>query len=175
MVLIKSWKDLEFELGLLEKNTHSSANHLSIGQILDLLSSVIEESMSYKEVENAGFFSNWISQFRLKKFMKEKSWTPKWKYPSIPQHHTEIDEETALLRLKTAITAFRLHSGPFALHPVFGRLDKPSWESKHLKVATYMLNCINIENREKIKRPFPNNKKRKYYNNKNKRPKGSKK
>jgi hypothetical protein len=174
MVIIKSWKDLEFEIGFLEKNNHSSKNNLSVGQILDCLSTEIESSMSYTVEESQSFLKNWFSQFRLKKFEKENSWTPKWKFPELPKQHEEIDELGALLRLKTAITAFRLHSGPFSHHPLFGKLEKVNWETIHLKVATYLMACIEMENREKIKKFNPNHKKQKYYNNKNKKPKGSK-
>jgi hypothetical protein len=175
MVIIKSWKDLEFEIGFMEKNNHSSKTHLSVGQILNCLSTEIEYSMSYVDLESQSFLKNWFSKYRLKKFEKESSWSPKWNFPEIPRQHEETDESDSLLRLKTAITAFRLHSGPFSHHPLFGKLEKLNWETIHLKVATYLIACIEMENREKLKKFNPNHKKQKYYSkNKNKKPKGTK-
>jgi hypothetical protein len=107
---------------------------------------------------------------RWKKFNKSGSWDPSWKFPELSSKSEEVEETAAMLRLKTALTAFKLHSGPFAKHPLFGNLDKDEWEGIHVKVAEYIVDKIDVEGKDKFrngsdKKYFG---KKKYYNNKKK-------
>ncbi len=44
---------------------------------------------------------------------------------------SESDAEAALGRLRDAVARFERHAGPYADHFVFGRLDKPDYDSLH--------------------------------------------
>lgn len=165
---IKTWKDLEFEIRLFGKCNTKSLSYMSIGQILTSLSSEIESSISGDESPREGFFEKYRNRRRFNHFIRDGKWNTKWKFPKLPLEHQNLDSEECLLRLKTAMTAFRLHSGPFAKHPEFGILEKYQWENLHLKVADYLLSWVEWEGRENFvkqnKKPY---KGKKRYNKKN--------
>ncbi|WCL47710.1 DUF1569 domain-containing protein [Leptospira sp. GIMC2001] len=164
---INTINDLEFECGLLEKCNHKTKSKISVSQLLNSVAEGIESSITGSSDKTDSFISKIIKNFKLKKFSSQASWDPKWKIHGVPTEFSEGDWKDSLVRLKTSITAFKLHSGPFANHPDFGQLDKPSWEIVHLKVADYLLGQIEIEGREKFQQPSAANpKNKKYYKNK---------
>jgi hypothetical protein len=170
MSKIKNLKDIEFEISLLEKCKHSPKTDISVGTLLECLSVEIESCISYEEVKEDSFFGKIFNKMRWKKFNKSGSWDPSWKFPELSSKSEEVEETAAMLRLKTALTAFKLHSGPFAKHPLFGNLDKDEWEGIHVKVAEYIVDKIDVEGKDKFrngsdKKYFG---KKKYYNNKKK-------
>lgn len=177
MESIKNWKDLEFEIGLFDKCKYNSKNNLSVGQILNCLSQEIEASISYDAVREENFYAKFRSRRKFKKFKTEETWDPKWNFPELPKTHLETNALESILQLKTAMTAFRLHSGPFSNHPEFGGLDKLEWEMIHLRVARHLLGLIHLDGREKFNKQFHKkfSGKKKYYNNRNKKNKNQSK
>jgi hypothetical protein len=178
---IRSFKDLEFECNLIERNSATSKMKITSAQVLDCIAQGIESSILYNPENQSSFLQKIWDKFFLKKLAENESWNTAWKSPKIPkQKNDEADEKTSLLRLRTAITAFKLHSGPFSRHPAFGILDKNVWESIHLKVADYFLEQLEVDGRNKHPRPSNNTniektgqphyhqKKKRYSNNKKK-------
>lgn len=172
MIRMKTLKDLEFEIGLLEKCKYSPKSDFSIAQLLTTLALNIEMSISYESVEEESFFAKILSTFRYKKFSKQESWDTGLRYPTIPaQLPAEEGDSEALLRLKTSLTAFRLHSGPWSIHPLFGKLDKSEWEAFHVRLGEYLMNQVDIEGRDRFQFPSERQegfKKKHHYNNKKK-------
>ncbi len=166
---IKNWNDLEKEVRYLGKSLcRSLKEELSVGQILDCISEEIEESLMNPQKTEEGFLKSLWNRYRYKLFLKQKAWSPSWKFPPLPQKRCEIPLQDSILRLKTAITGFKLHTGIFNKHPLFGKLNKDEWEAVHLKVASYFFSLIEVENDRKSEQNFGRNFRRKKHSHRGK-------
>lgn len=175
---IKNFKDLEFECNLIERNSANSKINLTSAQVLDCIAHEIESSILYNAESQSSFLRKFWDKYFIKRFSEADNWNNSWKLPKIPKNKIDGDEKASLLRLRTAITAFKLHTGPFSRHPAFGILDKTVWETIHLKVADHFLDQLEVDGRSKNQRPaqssssnnhhYYNNKKKRYSNNKKK-------
>lgn len=179
---IKNFKDLEFECNLIERNSANCKINLTSAQVLDCIAHGIEASILYNAEGQSSFLQKFWDKYFIKKFSEKDEWNNSWKLPKLPKTKVEGDEKASLLRLRTAITAFKLHTGPFSRHPAFGILDKPLWETIHIKVADHFLDQLEVDGRSKNPRHTNNqtqnpsqgqnnhyyNKKKRYSNNKKK-------
>jgi hypothetical protein len=162
---LKNLRDLEQEIQFLEKNFSTAKSNKPISEILFRLASGIEYSMQTK-TKPLGLFKKLFAAQRFKKFLSPANTNTQDLLLSKEISGYDPDPKMEILRIKTALTAFKLHSGPFASHPIFGGLDKKDWELVHLKTAQTLLETIQVDGREKFEKNH-NFKKKKYYKNKN--------
>lgn len=146
------WRDIEVLLSLIQKGKIKITNPKKVGAVFNCLANEIEKSLIYNQSEDSNFVVKFIQKLRLQKLIKKKEWNPSWKYPNCIEldKDTKIDLEEAILRLKIAITGFKLHTSSVAHHPLFGKLSKKDWELVHLVLASHLFQLINLYNNNKI-------------------------
>jgi hypothetical protein len=146
---IKSIQDLEQELYIIQKCEIVQDQHWRIQDALDSISREIEGSIADEELDSSdGWAKNLLSKFLFRRALKNKNLN----LEKSPTQNTEEDTKYSQIRLKTAITAFKLHSGPFSLHPKFGKLNKSEWEKWIGYITSISLGNIQIIGDEKLRK-----------------------
>ncbi|WP_411821397.1 DUF1569 domain-containing protein [Leptospira sp. 'Mane'] len=148
----KQLGDVENELGIILACDRKPKYDLTIFQIFDFVSAQIESSIqSATNSNHAGLFARFMGKYKFAKLLTSGSFTKANQIFGFPQKKESGDEKISETRLKTAITAFKLHSGPFGFHPVYGDLDKKQWEKFHSILAGFLFGYISLEGDEKIR------------------------
>lgn len=149
---IKNMDDVEKELSIILICDKKAKSDISITQIFDFLSESIEYSIQNNlEIQKRTGLNKILGKYKLAKLLSKGSYTKVNQIPGFPPKVDLGDFESAELRLKTAITAFKLHSGPFGYHSVFGELEKKQWEKIHSMLAAFLFGYIDIFGDEKIR------------------------
>jgi len=143
---------VETELEIILACPRKPKTKLGIPQIFDFLAENIELSLQVEErKEELGFLQKILGRYKLKKVLSGNGFQKQSQIYNFPSSSGEFDPKVSESRLKTAITAFRLHSGPFGDHRIYGTLDKPEWEKLHCYLCEFMFSLIVLENDEKIR------------------------
>ncbi|TGN19704.1 DUF1569 domain-containing protein [Leptospira idonii] len=151
-IKLKQLKDVENELSIILACERKPKYDLSIFQILEFIAEAIETSIqSAGNKSSAGALKRFVGKYKLAKLLSKGAYTRASQINGFPTKMETGDDKSAETRLKTALTAFKLHSGPFGAHPVYGDLDKKQWEKVHSILASFLFGYIKLEGDEKIR------------------------
>ncbi|TGL55606.1 DUF1569 domain-containing protein [Leptospira kemamanensis] len=148
---LKTIDDIERELSIILTCEKKQKSDITLSQIFDFLAESIElsiQGISYNKKRSA--VNKLLGKYKFAKLISTGNYTKANQIPGFPPKDLG-DSEAAQLRLKTSLTAFKLHSGPFAEHQVFGELDKKQWERVHSILATYLFGYIQLFGDEKLR------------------------
>ena len=126
---LKNISEVEAELNIIILSQHRPKYDLTVFQIFEFLSLNIESSIQSAGLKNTvGFWNRFLGKYKFAKLISSGNYSKANQISGFPSKPEQGDEKSAETRLKTALTAFKLHSGPFGEHPVYGVLDKKQWE-----------------------------------------------
>ncbi|TGL62506.1 DUF1569 domain-containing protein [Leptospira jelokensis] len=148
---LKTIDDIERELTIILACERKQKSDITLSQIFDFLAESIEVSIqgiSYNKKRTT--INKLLGKYKFAKLISTGNYTKANQIPGFPPRDLG-DAQAAELRLKTSLTAFKLHSGPFAEHQVFGELDKKQWERVHSILATYLFGYIQLFGDEKLR------------------------
>ncbi|MCB1156760.1 MAG: DUF1569 domain-containing protein [Leptospiraceae bacterium] len=143
------------ELDRLENARVNTTGLWSFYQILNHCAELIEFSMT--EYPYAGFFAFLVrklyGKIALQKMIKNGYMKSGYPNPFAPKRREEGDVKQAARRLRNAIFSFRDFSGTFAVHPIFDRMEKETWEKLHaMHIANHFGFVHVVETLEKDER-----------------------
>jgi hypothetical protein len=145
---IKSIQELEQELYIIQKCEIIADAEWNVQDALNGISREIEGSIADEEVvSNQSWAKKLLSKFLFKRAISNKNFSLT-KMGAIEAE----DPNDSQIRLRTAITAFKLHSGPFALHPKYGKLNKSDWEKWIGYISTISLGNLKIVGDEGLRK-----------------------
>jgi len=178
-IKLNSIEEAEKELEIILGSNCKSKNSLAPEHIFDFLAESIENSIQEHDTNiDNGFFQKIYGKYRLNKVLRREGYKTESEIFGFPNKLQTIDPKLAETRLKTAITAFKLHSGPFSEHPVYGPLDKSIWDKVLGYLSEFMFGYLDLQNDEKLRymkdmenKKDRNQKDRNYTSNKNYRKK----
>lgn len=148
---LKTIDDIERELSIIISCEKKQKSDITLSQVFDFLAESIELS-----IQGVGYttkrttINKLLGKYKFAKLISKGYYTKTNQIPGFPQKDLG-DVDSAQLRLKTALTAFKLHSGPFSEHPVFGELDKKQWEKIHGILASFLFGYIQLFGDEKLR------------------------
>jgi len=148
---LKTIDDIEKELSIIITCEKKQKSDITLSQIFDFLAESIELS-----IQGVGYttkrttVNKLLGKYKFAKLISTGHYTKANQIPGFPPRDLG-DPESAQLRLKTSLTAFKLHSGPFADHPVFGELDKKQWEKIHGILSSFLFGYIQLFGDEKLR------------------------
>ncbi|MCG6146248.1 DUF1569 domain-containing protein [Leptospira bandrabouensis] len=148
---LKTIDDIERELSIIVVCEKKQKADITLSQVYDFLAESIE--LSIQRIGSAtkrNTINKILGKYKFAKLLSKGSYTKANQIPGFPLKDLG-DAESALLRLKTSLTAFKLHSGPFADHPVFGELDKKQWERIHGILAAFLFGYIQLYGDDKLR------------------------
>ncbi|MDZ4726355.1 MAG: DUF1569 domain-containing protein [Leptospira sp.] len=149
---LRTITDVEYELSIITSCQKRSKMDLSIFQIFDFIGSFIESSIQSAGLKSSvGIWNRFIGKYKFAKLMSIGVYTKATQINGFPNKSESGDEKYAENRLKTALTAFKLHSGPFGEHPVYGELDKKQWERVISILSGFLFSYIELEGDEKLR------------------------
>ncbi|TGK92845.1 DUF1569 domain-containing protein [Leptospira brenneri] len=148
---LKTIDDIERELSIIVACEKKQKADVTLTQVYDFLAESIELSIQRIGVASKRSTVNkLLGKYKFAKLISKGAYTKASQIPGFPSKDLG-DTESALLRLKTSLTAFKLHSGPFAEHSVFGELDKKQWERIHGILAMFLFGYIQLYGDEKLR------------------------
>ncbi|EKJ85990.1 uncharacterized protein DUF1569 [Leptospira meyeri] len=148
---LKTIDDIERELSIIVACEKKQKADISLSQIYDFLAESIELSIQRIGSSNKrNTINKLLGKYKFAKLISKGNYTKANQIPGFPPKDLG-DADSALLRLKTSLTAFKLHSGPFAEHSVFGELDKKQWERVHGILAIFLFGYIQLFGDEKLR------------------------
>lgn len=148
---LKTIDDIERELSIIIACEKKQNADISLSQVYDFLAESIELSIQrIGSTNKRNTINKILGKYKFAKLLSKGSYTKANQIPGFPPKDLG-DPDSALLRLKTSLTAFKLHSGPFAEHSVFGELDKKQWERIHGILATFLFAYIQLYGDEKLR------------------------
>ncbi|MGV3666060.1 MAG: DUF1569 domain-containing protein [Leptospira bouyouniensis] len=148
---LKTMDDIEKELSIILSCEKKQKSDITLSQIFDFLAESIELSIQgIGSTSKRSTINKLLGKYKFAKLISSGHYTKTNQIPGFPPRDLG-DPESAQLRLKTSLTAFRLHSGPFADHPVFGDLDKKQWEKIHGILASFLFGYIQLFGDEKLR------------------------
>ncbi|XDD48462.1 DUF1569 domain-containing protein [Leptospira sp. WS39.C2] len=148
---LKTIDDIEKELSIIISCEKKQKADITLSQIFDFLAESIElsiQGVGFKTKRSA--VNKLLGKYKFAKLISKGHYTKTNQIPGFPPKDLG-DPDSAQLRLKTSLTAFKLHSGPFADHPVFGDLDKKQWEKIHGILASFLFSYIQLFGDEKLR------------------------
>lgn len=149
---IETISDLELELDIILSCNKRPKKQLSISQVFDFLAESIENSIqSESRTEELGFLQKIYAKYQLNKILSYGGFKKESQIQNFPGPINDLDPKLSESRLKTAITAFKLHSGPFGAHSIYGQLEKDKWEKILSYLSFFLFSYIELENDEKIR------------------------
>ncbi|MCG6142347.1 DUF1569 domain-containing protein [Leptospira bourretii] len=148
---LKTIDDIERELSIIVACEKKQKADISLSQIYDFLAESIELSIQrIGSTNKRNTINKLLGKYKFAKLISKGNYTKANQIPGFPPKDLG-DADSALLRLKTSLTAFKLHSGPFAEHSVFGELDKKQWERIHGILAVFLFGYIQLFGDEKLR------------------------
>lgn len=148
---LKTIDDIERELSIIVACEKKQKADISLSQIYDFLAESIELSIQkIGSTNKRNTINKLLGKYKFAKLISKGNYTKTNQIPGFPPKDLG-DADSALLRLKTSLTAFKLHSGPFAEHSVFGELDKKQWERIHGILAVFLFGYIQLFGDEKLR------------------------
>ncbi|MDF3820305.1 DUF1569 domain-containing protein [Leptospira sp. 96542] len=148
----KSIDEVEIELKIISACERKQKSDITLSQIFDFLAESIELSIQTAgDNSQRGTLNKILGKYKLAKLFSIGGISSVNQVPGFPPKNDLGDENLALLRLKTALTAFKLHSGPFGLHLSYGVLDKKQWEKVHSYLAGFLFGYIKLFGDEKLR------------------------
>ncbi|MCW7490534.1 DUF1569 domain-containing protein [Leptospira meyeri] len=148
---LKTIDDIERELSIIVACEKKQKADISLSQIYDFLAESIELSIQrIGSTNKRNTINKLLGKYKFAKLISKGNYTKANQIPGFPPKDLG-DADSALLRLKTSLTAFKLHSGPFAEHSVFGELDKKQWERVHGILAIFLFGYIQLFGDEKLR------------------------
>lgn len=149
---LKTIPEVETEFNIIIECDKKSTNGLTIYQMYEFIASSIETSIQSAGLDSGrGLWNGFLGKYKLAKLLSKGTYTKSNQIFGFPSKAESGDEKSAETRLKTAFTAFQLHSGPFGQHPVYGDLDKMQWEKIHSIVSGFLFSHIELRGDEKIR------------------------
>ncbi len=149
---LRNISDVEDELNIIISCQHRPKYDLSIFQIFEFISSNIEYSIQNAGSKSSvGFWNRFVGKYKFAKLVSSGNYTKANQIMGFPNKVETGDLRSAETRLKTALTAFKLHSGPFGEHPVYGALDKKQWEKILSILSSFLFGYIELEGDEKLR------------------------
>lgn len=149
---MKTLDEVEKELTIILATDKKPKFDISITQVFDFLSESIESSIqNVTLLQKRSGLNKILGKYKLAKLFSKGSYSKVNQIPGFPPKFDLGDPHAAEIRLKTAITAFKLHSGPFSEHVVFGELEKKQWEKIHSMLASFLFSYIELFGDEKIR------------------------
>ncbi|GBF51905.1 four helix bundle metalloprotein [Leptospira ryugenii] len=148
----KSISDVEDELNIIISCNRKPKYDLSIYQIMNFIAEFIE--LSIQSADQKRIFNTWhriIGKYKFAKLMSSGFYSKASQVYGFPSKAESGDEKSAEMRLRTALTAFKLHSGPFGSHPIYGDLDKKQWEKVISILSGFLFGYIHLEGDEKAR------------------------
>ncbi|EMY59843.1 DUF1569 domain-containing protein [Leptospira terpstrae] len=148
---LKTIEDIDRELSIIIACEKKQKADISLSQVYDFLAESIELSIQrIGSTNKRNTINKLLGKYKYAKLLSKGNYTKANQIPGFPPKDLG-DADSALLRLKTSLTAFRLHSGPFAEHSVFGELDKKQWERIHAILAVFLFGYIQLYGDEKLR------------------------
>ncbi|PJZ83344.1 DUF1569 domain-containing protein [Leptospira harrisiae] len=148
---LKTIDDIERELSIIVACEKKQKADISLSQVYDFLAESIELSIQrIGTTSKRNTINKLLGKYKFAKLISKGNYTKANQIPGFPSKDLG-DADSALLRLKTSLTAFKLHSGPFAEHSVFGELDKKQWERVHGILAVFLFGYIQLFGDEKLR------------------------
>ncbi len=151
-IKLKDISEVEAELGIITACNHRPKYDLTVFQIYEFISLSIESSIQNAGSKSAvGFWNKFLGRYKFAKLLSSGNYTRANQISGFPMKVEAGDEKSAETRLKTALTAFKLHTGPFGEHPVYGDLDKKQWERVISILSSFLFSYIELEGDEKVR------------------------
>lgn len=148
---LKTIDDIERELSIIIACEKKQKADVSLTQVYDFLAESIELSIQrIGSTNKRNTINKLLGKYKFAKLISTGNYTKANQIPGFPPKDLG-DSDSALLRLKTSLTAFKLHSGPFAEHSVFGELDKKQWERIHGILGAFLFGYIQLYGDEKLR------------------------
>ncbi len=143
---IQNFDDLEKELNRLEKAEKVETSGIwSFYQILLHIGDFIHYSMKGYPFLLPKIFRKTAGKYLLKRILKKGVMDPGNYNPNTPKKKEEGNAIAALQRCKQVIQDFRKFQEELAEHPIFGKLDKETWERFHCIHASLHLSFAHPE------------------------------
>jgi|JI10StandDraft_1071094.scaffolds.fasta_scaffold231197_2 hypothetical protein len=151
-IKLRNISEVEAELNIIISCQRKPKFDITIFQIFEFISTSIESSIQGAGLKSTvGFWNRFLGKYKFAKLISSGSYTKVNQISGFPTKSESGDEKSAETRLKTALTAFKLHSGPFGEHPVYGDLDKKQWERVISLLSSYLFGYIQLEGDEKLR------------------------
>jgi hypothetical protein len=149
---LKNIAEVESELNIIISCQRRPKFDLTIYQIFEFIASNIEASIQNAGLKSSvGIWNTFLGKYKFAKLTASGLYTKANQIAGFPSKVEAGDEKSGENRLKTALTAFKLHSGPFGGHPVYGDLDKKQWEKVISILSGFMFGYIELEGDEKLR------------------------
>ncbi len=151
-IKLRNLDEVEKELNIITACKKSQKYDLTIYQIFDFLATSIETSIQSAGLKSAvGVWNKFVGKYKYAKLISSGTYTKANQIFGFPNKIETGDDKSSEIRLKTAITAFRLHSGPFGEHPIYGELDKKQWEREISILCGFLFGYLELEGDERLR------------------------
>jgi hypothetical protein len=149
---LKNISEVEAELNIIISCQHKPKYDLSVFQVYEFIAASIESSIQNAGLKSSvGIWNKFLGRYKFAKLISSGSYTKASQIAGFPNRTETGEEKSAETRLKTALTAFKLHSGPFGEHPIYGNLDKKQWERVISILSAFLFGYIDLEGDEKLR------------------------